>query len=169
MENGNAKAIGLATTASLSFCFYFIPAGSLFQQFMPRSVCMFHEPRLIIMHGIDDALIFIAYIIISISLFGAFRIVKEKNIPLQGFLWMFGIFIFFCGLTHAMGVLNLYVTFYWLDGAIKTVCAIFSLLTAFKFVAVPGILKDMYTGEEYRQLMLKNKELEERLTKLEKK
>lgn len=167
-NNSLVKTMGIGASVALSLLFWFIPSGSLFQTFMPRATCMFHDQRLITMHAIADSAIFIAYIIIAVCLFGVYHIVEEKSIPLKGFIWMFGIFILFCGFTHAIGVLNLFVTYYWLDGAIKTVCAIFSGLTAVKFITVPSILRDMYTGDEYRELMKKNAELEKRVSLLEK-
>lgn len=80
---------------------------------------------------------------------------------------MFGLFILFCGLTHAIAVLNLFITYYWLDGAIKILTAIFSGLTLVEFVEVPSYVKDTYTGEEYRELINKNKELDSKNIELE--
>lgn len=165
--NNTIKSLGIVASLALSFLFWFIPSGSLFVTFMPRSRCMFGNQNLITMHLISDAAIGIAYFIIAVSLFHVYRIVKEKQIPLKGFTWMFGIFIMFCGLTHIMGVLNLYVTYYWLDGAIKVICAIFSGFTAVNIIEVPDMIKDTISGEKYRELLRENKEIRERLDILE--
>lgn len=164
----NIKALGVTVSLSCSFLFWFIPSGSLFQKFMPRSVCMFREPNLITMHAIADSAIFVAYLVIALCLFQVYKIVEEKELPFKGFLWMFGIFILFCGFTHGMGVLNLWVTYYWIDGAVKAVCAIFSGLTAVYSISVPKVLRDLYTGDEYRSLQRKYDQLEERLKAIEK-
>lgn len=152
MKNDLPKNILTIVSISFGLLFYLIPSGSLFQQFMPRSVCMFHDQKLIIMHGIADGIIFISYTVISILLFVVFGIIKSKNIPLKGFIWMFGIFIMFCGLTHLMGVINLWVTYYWVDGAVKVLCAISSCLVAIYFLPAASVMKEMKTNEEYKEV-----------------
>lgn len=161
------KSILTILSISLGMLFWFIPSNQLFQTFMPRSVCMFHEQRLIVMHGIADGIIFISYMTLSICLFKLYDIVKERKLPLKAFIWMFGIFILFCGLTHFMGVLNLWITYYWLDGAIKVICAIFSCLVAINFLPAASMIKDMRTEEEYKHLEDKYQLLADRLSKLE--
>jgi hypothetical protein len=39
---------------------------------------------------------------------------------------MFGGFISMCGVTHLIGVLNIWITFYWIDGLFKMFTAVFS-------------------------------------------
>lgn len=152
----------------ISPLFWFIPSGSLFQSFMPRSVCMFHEDRLIALHAITDSVIFLSYFIISTRLFKIYRVVEQRQFPFRGFLWMFGIFIFFCGLTHAIGVLNLSVTFYWLDGLVKAICAIFSIITALLFYKIPEVLSNLHTQEEHQHQQEEIDKLRDRITLLEK-
>lgn len=82
---------------------------------------------------------------------------------------MFGVFIMFCGLTHFIGVLNLYVTFYWLDGAVKIICAIFSGLVAINFLPAVSIIKEIKSNEEYHALENKYDQLKVRLDKIENK
>lgn len=162
------KVMGAVGSIALTLLLWFIPSGSLLNKFMPRSKCMFYESNLIGLHAIADTIIFISYVIIASCLLGIYRIVQEKQIPLKGFLWMFGVFIFLCGLTHAMGVLNLWISYYWLDGAIKALCAVFSLFTAALFFRAPSILKDLYIGTEYKELQEQYRKLQERVSLLEK-
>lgn len=129
---------------------------------------MFHESKLIAIHGVADFIIFISYTVLSICLFIVHKLLKNKPLPLKGFIWLFGIFILFCGLTHAIGVLNLYITFYWIDGAVKIICAIFSGLVAINFLPAVSIIKDMRTNEEYKMLENQYNSLKQRVEILEK-
>src|SRR5689334_11477950 len=96
--------------------------------FWPHGVCYQWKPSLILLHGISDALIALAYGVISVELIRFVN--KRRNLPLKWMFACFGIFILACGVTHAMEVLTLWIPAYWISGEIKVITAIASLGTA---------------------------------------
>ncbi len=138
--------------ASITF---FLSEAELFQKFMPRSVCMYQNQKLIDLHLISDGVIFIAYIGIGTTLFRLYNSLASKGFPFADIAWKFGGFIFFCGLTHLMGVINLWVTYYWLDGIIKLFTAWFSLLVFIGLVKRYHELINLKTPPEFGDLATK--------------
>lgn len=122
------------------------------QRFMPRSHCMFGNQKLITLHLISDAGIFIAYTAIPIMLLRMWRRFKVKKIPFADFTWKFAGFIFFCGITHLVGVLNLWITFYWLDGIVKLATLIFSGLVCFSMFKNIKRIMSLRTSAELKEL-----------------
>ncbi len=144
--------------------FFYIPSEHLFDRFMPRSVCMFHDTKLIALHAMADGIICLSYLVLAIALFSIYGVVTERFLPFKGFIWMFGAFIFLCGITHLIGVINLFVTFYWLDGAIKGLTAIVSIIVAIKFLPATNELRGMRTEQEFKEIEDRLHELEKRVT-----
>jgi hypothetical protein len=119
---------------------------------MPRSVCMFGNQKLILLHLFSDLAIFIAYTGIPLILMSIWSHFKVKGIPFADFFWKFAGFIFFCGITHLIGVINLYITLYWLDGAAKFMTAWFSVLVMRSLYIHAKKIKTVHTPEEYAKL-----------------
>lgn len=107
---------------------YFLSGQDILQEFMPRSYCMFNNKRLIALHLISDTGIFISYTGIGVILYKVYRALSRKHLPFTDFFWQFGGFIFFCGLTHLVSIINIFITFYWLDGLVKLMTCWFSFL-----------------------------------------
>ena len=85
-------------------------------------------PALLWLYVISDSLIALSYFSIPLTLVYFFR--KRRDLPFRRMFPCFGIFIFVCGVTHAMDVWTLWHADYWVAGVVKAVTAIASLATA---------------------------------------
>jgi Co/Zn/Cd efflux system component len=138
---------------------YIIFNEPVFEEFMPRSMCMFKNQKLIFIHFLSDLFISVSYFLISIFLYKLYTLFRDTYLPFKGLLWMFAAFILFCGLTHAIGVVNLFKTYYWLDGIFKIVAAAASLGTAVTLIQGYRYFKVLKTPEAYQDLANQIKEL----------
>ena len=96
--------------------------------FMPHGHCLLWRTDLLLLHVGGDTLTFIAYMLIPIALV---RLVRARD-DLR-FDWMFLLFagfIFFCGATHFLGIINVWHGYYYIHGIIKSMTGIISILTA---------------------------------------
>ena len=94
----------------------------------PHGFCLLWEPGLIWMHTISDALIGIAYYSIPLALIQFVR--RRTDIAFSWIFWLFAAFILACGTTHFMSIVTLWYPLYWLDGTIKALTAMLSVVTA---------------------------------------
>jgi diguanylate cyclase (GGDEF)-like protein/PAS domain S-box-containing protein len=97
--------------------------------YLPHGFCFQWNPRLVWLHVVSDAAIWLSYTAIAINLavvVGAIR----KRIPFKSVFVLFGTFILACGFTHLMDVVVLWWPLYWLQGDMKLVTAAVSLVTA---------------------------------------
>ncbi|MBF0289239.1 MAG: PAS domain-containing protein [SAR324 cluster bacterium] len=103
-----------------------IPRSS--SNFMPHGQCFLWDQDLILLHSISDGITALAYYSIPVTLLYFIR--KRSDIPFHGVFLMFSLFIFACGTTHFFGVWTLWHPDYWLEGILKSLTAIISLMTA---------------------------------------
>jgi diguanylate cyclase (GGDEF)-like protein len=92
--------------------------------------------RLMLLHTVSDIVIFLSYLVISITL-GVLVWRERREIPYKWLLIASGIFLVACGFTHLMNVVLLGYPLYWLAGGIKLLTAAASLATA---VTLPFLL-----------------------------
>jgi two-component sensor histidine kinase len=111
--------------------------------FMPHGHCYLWNPALVTLHVISDALIFLAYVTIPITLIYLAR--KRRDIPFNWMLFCFGIFIVSCGTTHLMEIWTLWNPDYWLSGMIKAITAVSSVATAILLVRLVPVAVAMPT------------------------
>lgn len=98
------------------------------QGFMPHGHCYHWTPDILWMHVGSDSLVALAYFSIPASLTLVLR--KHKQATLSWVLWLFVAFIFFCGLSHLVAVWTTWYPTYRVEGAIKAVTALLSVVTA---------------------------------------
>lgn len=96
--------------------------------FMPHGHCYWWKPDIIWLHVISDAAITLAYF--SIPLMLVYFVRRKKDIPFHWIFLMFGAFIFWCGTTHALNIVTLWIPVYRLDGIVKAITAGVSIVTA---------------------------------------
>jgi len=97
--------------------------------FLPHLYCYLRNPALVWTHVVADSLIAIAYFAISITL--GYLVYKGwRDIPFQGLLTAFGLFILACGCTHLMEVVTVWVPVYVVSAAVKVLTALASVTTA---------------------------------------
>lgn len=96
--------------------------------FMPHGHCLLWRTDLLILHVGGDTLTFIAYMLIPIALV---RLVRTRDdLRFDWIVLLFAGFIFFCGATHILGIINVWHGYYYIHGIIKSMTGIISILTA---------------------------------------
>ena len=94
----------------------------------PHGYCLLWRPELIYLHVVSDAIITIAYYSIPFAL-GIF-VSKRPDVAFGWVFWAFAIFIMACGTTHLFAIWTLWVPDYAIEGGVKAVTAIASIVTA---------------------------------------
>jgi CheY-like chemotaxis protein len=109
----------------------------------PHGICLKWEPGLIWLHVISDALIAAAYFSIPVAL--AIFVSKRRDVAFGWVFWAFALFILFCGFTHVLSIVTLWVPIYGIEGIVKLLTAVASIVTAAmlwpllpKLLAVPS-------------------------------
>jgi PAS domain S-box-containing protein len=95
--------------------------------FMPHGACWRWEPWVVWPNVISDAVIFLCYVTIALTLIDVAR--RRRDVAFNWVVVLFGVFTFACGCTHAMEVYNAWHGVFRLAGVIKGVTAAASLLT----------------------------------------
>jgi signal transduction histidine kinase len=137
--------------------------GIFSSQFLPHVYCYLYNRNLIALHVVSDALIWLSYVAISVTLvYLVYR--TRREIPFSWMFLAFGTFIIACGFTHLMEVIVLWKPVYWLAGGVKLVTAIASVVTAIALPLQLPKVREMIVAaevseERQRQLERKNEEL----------
>ncbi|KXI28709.1 GGDEF domain-containing protein [Paraglaciecola hydrolytica] len=96
--------------------------------FMPHGHCLLWREDLLLLHVGGDALTSIAYLLIPLALL---KLVKARtDLHLDWMIMLFAGFIFFCGATHILGIINVWHGYYYIHGLIKTLTGVISIATA---------------------------------------
>jgi hypothetical protein len=143
---------------------YFLSGANIFEHFVPRRTCMLMNENLINLHMVSDSIIFISYVGMGALLVMLSNALKTK-VSFSDYLWKFGGFIFFCGLTHAIAVVNIYITFYWIDGILKLITCWFSVLVFFALLRDFNKFKKIRSPAEWNDLGKKLNEVIDILNK----
>lgn len=107
---------------------------------IPHGFCLSWSPVLLWMHVLSDLIITFSYYSIPLMVFYFIR--RRKDLPYPWFFGMTGLFIIACGTTHLLSVITVWIPVYWLDGFIKTITALISLMTAIAmFWIIPKALQ----------------------------
>jgi two-component sensor histidine kinase len=105
-----------------------LSAWLLSTDFLPHLYCL-NNPALVWTHAAEDSLIGMAYIAISITI--AYLVYEgRQDIPFQGLLTAFSLFIFFCGCTHLVEVITVWVPLYIFSAAVKALAALTAVIAA---------------------------------------
>src|SRR4028118_841004 len=97
-------------------------------EYAPHGYCLMWQPELVWTHVISDALIAAAYFSIPIALITFVR--RRRDVEFGNMFWLFAVFILSCGMTHVMGIWNLWNGDYAAEAAIKAITAVASVPTA---------------------------------------
>lgn len=96
--------------------------------FMPHGHCLLWRPDLLMLHVGGDALTFIAYMLIPAALV---RLVRARDdLRFDRMFLMFAGFIFFCGATHLLDIINVWHGYYYIHGIVKSLTGVISIMTA---------------------------------------
>ena len=96
--------------------------------FSPHGICLLWEPELLVVHVVSDAVIALSYFSIPFAL--AYFVFKRRDVEFGWVFWAFALFIMACGVTHLFSIYTLWVPVYGLEGLVKAVTAVASLVTA---------------------------------------
>ena len=132
--------------------------------FMPHGHCYFWTPEIVWPIAISNGIIALAYLTIPIVLIYIYR--KRSDFK---YVWMaviFALFIFGCGLTHVLDIVNIWEPYYRLDAVVRVITALASIGAAVVLTKItPNIIK-MPTREEWVRV---NEELREQIRELHEK
>src|ERR1700722_15890561 len=111
--------------------------------FSPHGICLLWEPELIWLHVVSDAVIAASYFSIPFAL--AIIVSKRRDFQFGWIGWSFAAFIMACGLTHVFSIYTLWVPLYGIEGIVKAITAMASVITALvlwplipKIIAIPS-------------------------------
>lgn len=110
----------------------------VFQTFIPHGYCLSWSPLLLRLHIFSDLLITLSYF--SIPLMLIYFVRRQPNFTYRRLAYLFSSFIIACGVTHLMSMLMIWWPAYWLEGLLKAITAMLSLITA---VMIWNIMPDV--------------------------
>lgn len=97
-------------------------------EFLPHGFCLTWSPQLLWTLVASDLLIAAAYYSIPLGLLVIVR--GRRDLAYHWIFRLFALFIFACGTSHVIAVVNIWYPAYWADAGIKAVTAIASIGTA---------------------------------------
>lgn len=103
-------------------------ASVIHSVFMPHGMCFLWQRDLLILHTLSDGITALAYL--SIPLFLIVLVRRRPDFKFASMALLFAAFIVACGATHALGIWVLWQPDYYLQGVVKAITAIVSILTA---------------------------------------
>ena len=108
--------------------------------FMPHGHCFLWRSDLLFLHVAGDMLTAISYGLIPLGLVYIVR--KRQDLSFDWLFMLFAAFIFFCGLTHVLGLINIWHGYYYIEGTVKLFTGIISAITAFMLLKLaPSIIR----------------------------
>lgn len=95
---------------------------------LPHGYCIAWDPRLLWVMVFSNGVVALAYFSIPFAL--ARFLWLQKSLPFSWMFVLFSAFIFSCGLTHVIDIVNIYRPAYRLDAVMMSITAVLSLATA---------------------------------------
>ncbi len=140
---------------------------------MPHGHCLLWRSDLLFLHIAGDVLTTISYFAIPFALVYLTR--KRDDLMFNRTFHLFAGFILFCGITHLIGLINIWQGFYFLEGMALLATGLISLLTAVmlwrlmpRALSIPSREQLLATNRELaqakEQLRVANLQLEQRVS-----
>jgi signal transduction histidine kinase len=107
----------------------------MYQSLMPHAVCWRQDPQLIWTMAITNAITFLSYFCICITLFYLAR--KTSRVIVRDWIFFlvgFALFIVACGSTHLLEVVTTWIPVFWVDAWTNIITAALSGYVAFQFI-----------------------------------
>lgn len=102
---------------------------------MPHAVCWSRDPNLIWTMAVTNAITFLSYLSICITLFYLARRTRRSIHREWGFFLVgFALFIVACGTTHLMEVITTWIPAFWFDAWTNIITALLSGYVAVQFI-----------------------------------
>ena len=96
--------------------------------FIPHGFCLSWDPDLIVAMVLSNALIAIAYMVITVALL--LKAVERTTAIPRWMYWTYATFIFSCGISHVLDDVTLWFPVYRLQAAVLAVTGMLSLFAA---------------------------------------
>lgn len=132
------------------------------QNFIPHGYCLSWNKGLLWTLVGADLVIAIAYFSIPFALWYFAK--KKPDVRQAQIIWLFGLFIIACGVTHLFDVVNIWRPMYWENAFSKVFTAIVSIATA---IVLWRIMPAALQAPSHQQLEEVNRHLEEARAELE--
>lgn len=111
-------------------------------RFIPHGFCLLWRPDVLALHVISDFLIAASYFSIPLTILWFVRRRQDLLAEHRRVAVLFGVFILGCGLTHVFGIIVLWTPLYLVDGWLKALTAVASVITALAlWPMAPRLLK----------------------------
>ncbi|MFG1495475.1 ATP-binding protein [Saccharospirillum sp. HFRX-1] len=131
-------------------------------QFMPHGMCFLWRPDLLILHAGSDLLIALAYYSIPLALLVLWR--QRPNFEYSWMFKLFALFIVACGTTHFLAVWNIWNGNYYIQGVVKLLTAVVSVVTAILlWPLLPRLMQIPSPAELAERNRILNEEMQLRL------
>jgi PAS domain S-box-containing protein len=103
-----------------------------------------------IAHILTDAFITLAYYSIPISIYIVLK--RKKALQFKNIYWLFILFIFSCGTTHLLHLLGIWIPLDLLQGMVKLVTAVVSVMTAIVLWYILPVVMDYPTTKDLQEV-----------------
>lgn len=123
---------------------------SLFDGLLPHGICFAGRPDLVWLHVASDALVALAYFVISLTLIYFLR----RHRTVISFNWaiaLFAAFIVLCGTGHVLSLITVWQPIYYVQGWVKALTAVVSVATAVSIIPLVPKLLAMRSPEELEE------------------
>jgi hypothetical protein len=126
--------------------------------FLPHGICILWDMPLLLLHIVSDSIIALSYYSIPLALILIVR--KRRDLAFSWMFVLFAAFIVACGTTHVMGIWTIWNPSYWLDGVIKSLTAVVSIVTA---ILVWPLIPKLLALPSPAQLEAANRDLQQEI------
>ena len=124
VHEDSISCLEMGTTGMWAFFERLLDSSTL----SPHGICLLWEPELIWLHVVSDAVIAASYFSIPVAL--SIFVSKRRDVDFGWIFWAFALFIMACGFTHVLSIVTLWVPVYGIEGLIKAMTALASIITA---------------------------------------
>lgn len=121
---------------------------------MPHGQCLLWRADLLFLHIGGDILTVAAYFIIPSAMI--FLIKGRDDLTFNWVSTLFASFIFLCGITHLINIINIWHGYYFVEGLFKFMTGLVSAVTA---IMVWKLMPKALAIPSHNDLIQKNKEL----------
>jgi len=107
----------------------------MYSSLMPHAVCWRQDPQLIWTMAVTNAITFLSYLCICITLFYLAR--KTSRVIARDWIFFlvgFALFIVACGSTHLLEVITTWIPIFWVDAWTNIITAVLSGYVAIQFI-----------------------------------
>lgn len=148
----------------LTTCIALALRADLSQEFLPRQIAMHGYTRLIVTHVILDVIVGLSALYSAIFIF--FLVGEKRDMYFRGILFAFACFLFCISLTRVMAIIDIWITWYWIEALTKAMTAFCGVAIMITLPVTVRTIMMIRTPDEYRQMIEETKALRRELNEL---